>query len=754
MRSFLALLFVAVSMHAGVVAGPERPVAAPSFDAAYGINQVTTLATDGTDFLTVWTESTPGREGLYATIVNEAGETRPFAPQPLVRGSGAVADAVWTGEAYLLIGQANGVMMAMRLDREARLIAPPVPLEIQRPLSSLAWNGEVALAATYDPVLGTTEAMLLDAHGRLLLSVAHPAVNQSVAVAAGDAFLLVKKKFEGEFNGPVPVVTKLTAVRVTSDGTFSAPVEIATVNSYTTFDVAANGDRAGITAVLDAGVTQRALHRYTVDAKTLAVVSYPPVMLPDSLTGLDTMAAPGGFLAAWTYTTAGTPPGTLQTMLGSIGFDQSTAARAIAVPSSSIGDFSLESNGRTALAVWGAAPVRAMAFDAALTRNTTPLTPVATSAVRQSRPASASSPDAALLAWLDETSYNLGNIVVRRLDSAGNALDAQPRVVAGNVESDVTPAVAFTGKVWLVAWQAGRSLPEMRIYVRRLALDGTPLDVQPLDAGPGLYPALGANGKVAVLAMSVIKRNGMAAMRFNADGERIDATPFPVDDDRGYAPKLASNGRELLAVWEASPVKSGQPIGIVGVRFGEDGALLDPNPIEIALAPKNIDADVASNGTDFLVTYTNYLPSGYDNPNPLPVVYRAYAKRVLRTGVLADHTAQTHGYLLGRGRESQVARLGQTYAVTLARDVAAPPTEYTRYTLHAVRTDERGTALETQDVPNGDSYSHEHALTSHGNAVALVYPRNEPSLAHVQRLFLRTIVTEDATPGRRRAARK
>ncbi|HEX8410060.1 MAG TPA: hypothetical protein VF883_14455 [Thermoanaerobaculia bacterium] len=742
MRSLLALFFLAVSVHAGVVAGPERPVSAPSFAAGSGINLLSALTTDGTDFLTVWSDDTPGRQGLYAAVVNEAGATRPFAPQPIFRGSGLMAHAVWTGNAYLVIVHGNSASTVMRLDRDARVIAGPAPLEVQRPIGSLAWNGRVALATTSDPETGTSAALLLDADGRLLRSILLPGLSWSSAVAAGEAFVVVRPRYE--FEG-APFLT-LSAIRVSEDGAVSEPVELVRLNGVT-FGMAADAERLAVAYVAVAG-TQYELRRFTFDAETFAGQTHPPVPLPRSLSNIGVVASADGFLASWMYTAAATQ----QTMLDSIGFDASTTPRTVAIPNVGPVHFALESNGRTAFAAWGGGPVRGIAFDAALTRNTTSVTQIATSPVRQNLPALASTPDMSLLAWLEPTNHRVGNVVVRRFDRAGNALGAQPLDIGSNAEWYVPPAVAFTGKVWLVAWQSGRSLPEMHIYVRRLALDGTPLDPLPIDAGLGLYPALASNGKVAVLAMAAIGRNGIAAIRFNADGQRIDATPLPIDDDRGYSPKLATNGREFLAVWEASPIKPERPIGIIGVRFGEDGAPLDPKPIEIALAYKNDQPHVASNGTDFLVTYTNYRPPVYDDPNPLPVVYRVHAKRVLRSGVLADHTAQAQGYLLGKGRESQVAKLGQTYAVTIARELAL--NSDTRYTLHAVRTDERGAAAETQEIPNGESYAPEHALVSHGNTVTLVYPRVEPSLSHVQRLFLRTIVADDPTPGRRRSARK
>lgn len=744
MRFPWAVLFLAGSLHAAVVVGPEREVTAPAFGAAFGLNRLSSLATDGTDFLTLWDDETAGREGLYATVVNEAGATRPLAPQPLVRGAGPWwGHAVWTGDAYLVLVQTVGATTAVRLDRDGQVLEAPVAVDLEDRIGSLAWNGRHALAVTYDD-LGVQRTVLLDARGRVMRTSTLPRGHLSTVLAAGDAFVVIRTTYEGNLNGPAPVVTTLWAIRVSPNGTPGGPVELAKVNAHPFFSAAANGDRIGVAMVASSSLKSELL-RFTVDAETLATQSHPAVPLPPLLS-FDVVAIEDEIRATWTYV----EDGGQTTKLASIAFNASTTRHAITIPNT-VGGLALESNGRTVFGVCCGAPVRGIGFNATLTRSTTPVTTIATAAVRQSRPAIATNGETSLLAWLDDTSFSTGNVMVRRFDRAGNPLDAQPRLVASNVGNDVSPAVTFIGNGWLVAWQAGRSLPEKRVFVRRLAADGTP-DDQPIDAGPGLYPALGSNGKVAVLVMTNITRNGMVAARFNASGQRIDATPFPIDDDRGYSPALATNGREILAVWEASPIRTQRPVGIVGVRFAEDGTLLDPRPIEIALAPKSIEPHVASNGTDFLVTYTHYLPNGLDDPNPHTIVYRTHAKRVLRAGVLADSTAQQTGPLLGEGRASQAARLGAGYVVTMAREEAK---DKAPNTLHAVRVDASGSAVETVDVPNGQSYSPLHALTSHGNALLLAYPRIEPALASVQRLFLRTIAAaEDAAPGRRRAARK
>ena len=75
---------------------------------------------------------------------------------------------------------------------------------------------------------------------------------------------------------------------------------------------------------------------------------------------------------------------------------------------------------------------------------------------------------------LHDASYVLSTI--RRYDSGGVALDAEPvpLVRCGNRED--TPSVAWNGTEYLIAWEDDRNGPESDIYGVRIAPDGTVLD--------------------------------------------------------------------------------------------------------------------------------------------------------------------------------------------------------------------------------------------------------------------------------------
>jgi hypothetical protein len=390
-----------------------------------------------------------------------------------------------------------------------------------------------------------------------------------------------------------------------------------------------------------------------------------------------------------------------------------------------------------------------MGFDAAVTRSRSGVVDIAAGGVRQSLPSMAASSDATLVVWAEDNGYNRADVMVRRFDREGNAL-GQPLRIATNAWSSGNTAVAFTGRGWLVAWMAGTNAMDMHIHVRPLALDGTPLYGDPLDAGPGWYPALGSNGKVTLLGMNTEGNKAMAVLRFSPDGERLDPQPAIVFNDRGLSPAIATNGRELLMVWESAPRTYPNPFGILGVRFDESGTLLDTTPIRIATTDLQESAPhVASDGTDFLVVYarTFFVYDAF-----IPFTPTLHAKRLLRTGVLADATAEDSGPYLGTGGSPHVAPLGAGYAVMFVRSRDAGADAWP-VSFYAMRVDPRGEVVEgARTLPNGESYSPQHALVSNGDTVLLAYPRVEPSLANAQRIYLRTIGESEAP--RRRAVRR
>lgn len=744
------LLLASLSAHGAIHAGPERPVGTPVLRASFGYHFPLATATDGTRFLTVWWDDALGRDGLYAAIQHE-GRMTPAPPVLLTRSSGSIfAQAVWTGSAYLVLWSTTTGTRAVRLDADAQILDPPevIPAPPGMWLGAMEWSSPYALAVFSD---GTRSvAMLLDRLARVanpLIPLGGRILHMSVLPYSGGFVVIWAEEIQSA--GSPIALTSIKRVIVTRDQDVSEPVEmIEPVRGFVTFDAASSGDTAALALRVQESAT--VLRRYTWDLPAGPVRSLPRVDVPQFGFGIQVASTPAGFIAAYS-----------RPMGGAVGvvtvpFDDTTAPRTILLPAIATGDLTLVANRRATMAVVGGFPAVAAELDVSASRLTSAVTPLAIAPPRQSTPAIGVAPDALLMAWIEPNQPANGPLLIRRYDRAGNPLgDERSVAAAANIWS--SPAVVFTGRVWLVAWQEGSAVRDRRVLVRRFAPDGTPLDSASTDLGYASDPALASNGSVAALTMTTYEPRGVGVVRFSAGGDRLDATPLLVADGRTERPAIASNGREFLAVWTEeldAPYLARELPGIFGVRLAESGAPVDAAPIAIAASTLHEDrAKVASDGTDFVVVYEMFQPPRIVDPpmpdDPVPAPPRVHAKRVLRTGVLADRTADQDGDFIAEGRSADIALVGARYVVTFLR-----PAAHDRLSLWAVPVDDSGARVgEPREIADAESHFADYAVAGVGTAAWVAYTRVAPEEARVQRLFVRTIVDE-VVPARRRGARK
>lgn len=721
------LLLTALPAHAALVGGPERAVAPLQYGAAGGLIQ--SVATDGTDFLVVWINDgeAVGRDGLYAAAVSENGAARPLPPQPLALSSTLTsAHAAWTGDGYLVAwGDEEGVVRIAGLDKDAALVGQPSVISAEpSTLFGLAAGGRRGLA-----LVRTARGMsgiLLDATGSIVRAeIALPlnvSTRDATIAAASGGFVIV---WAEEHESPPSAAARF--VRVTTEGEAGAPATLVVASAaHLRVSAAGDGDRIGI---IVAEYPSGRLRRFTVDAATLSVTTHP--VPGETLTDIAAVTAtPGGFSATF-LSFRGT-----ELLLNVMPFD-ATSSHSIAVGTGPGFRVRTAATGRATLAVWGYLGTARVILDPPLTRRMSDVAPMVLSAVAQASPAIAPAGDLMLVTWIDAA--DSGRIMAARLDRSGNRLEAQPIELGTGGFPEFPPTAVFTGRVWLVAWEA-RPESNPRTFLRRISRDGAVLDAQPIDLGERMLPALASNGDVTVLAMAGYE--DLFIMRFSPDGIPL-GPELPLESSLGWAaqPALATNGREFLLVytdgstWYHAPTPRG--LGVFGFRLGADGAPLDAAPIAIADSDAN-DADprVASDGVDFLVVYNSW------SYGPL----QSGAKRVLRNGALGDGTAGDPGQSFGDGTFPQVAPLGQGYVISFIR-LDSP-----LVSVWVVPVDRRGVALEAPRVMvDGNTASSLHALAAADGVAWLAYARRvpEPAYANVQRVFVRS-VSEDR---RRRSSR-
>lgn len=212
----------------------------------------------------------------------------------------------------------------------------------------------------------------------------------------------------------------------------------------------------------------------------------------------------------------------------------------------------------------------------------------------QIQPAAASDGTNFLVAWRDFRDPSDPAIYVARVDSDGRLMD-QPTAIRIPDPAGTSPVVAWTGSVYLVAWEgAGR----MRFV--RIGADGQVLDPAPRNLGNiAASPAGAASGRnramiVYMGSSAAHPPSNVHAALFDVDGNVVKADiPIP-PASAGIMPKIASNDQNFYVVWRSF---DGVQTVVMGAMVSLDGIVGQGRVI----APAASGPMLASNGSDFLV---------------------------------------------------------------------------------------------------------------------------------------------------------
>lgn len=629
----VAVLAVTLSARAAIVAGPEREVAKPSLGLAYGTQTVEAVASDGTNFLVAWSNANGFGSTLYLSVVGPDG-TPLTSPNDAVHiNAGRTVSMVWIGDAYLVVwADDHGAINVARVTREGQFDGAAVKIADQFSRvdpDALAWDGHRALL-TYVSQTQQQKFVLLDDHARVVRDDLPTPVGRpsSVVVSAVPGRFLAVWSTTGLFAGNPN--SSAFAISIDDDGNAApSPAVVAgNVQTYVSgLDVAPAGDRVAVTFTTTKGTAMRAY----VTPSTLAVETLPQIAVSTEFHA-NLVRSGSEVLLYWPLYRDGT------LFLEAVDF-ATGASRESRIGPSIAYDVRIASNGDSLLAVWSDRRVSININDYANLLNAALLdasgatvkasdTKVAVSFVSQGVPSIASAGNVSLVAWIEQKETVRGDLMVRRVDSRGVAIDAAPLLIEKDVPANVVPVAGFTGQVWIVAYAAGDG---SHVSYRRIATSGALIDATPNELGI-VGPLFATNAKTSVFAGRTA--DGLAAVRFTPAGEKIDATPLLITARAGYAASIAAAEDEFLVVWSEGSswwqFPSPNLVDVYGARLDGSGAPIDSTPIAIAATKHNEGAaTAASNGREFLVAYIDQgtLSTGSED---LHVV------RVLHEGVVSE----------------------------------------------------------------------------------------------------------------------
>jgi hypothetical protein len=210
-----------------------------------------------------------------------------------------------------------------------------------------------------------------------------------------------------------------------------------------------------------------------------------------------------------------------------------------------------------------------------------------------------------------------------RVSPSGQLRDSTPILLSRTTNQfQEWPSVAWSGKVHLVTWLKSGDQP----LAARVGLDGALLDCGELAFPNNLGAPSVAGGSAGFLAAftstAFTSTRGISAMRFDADGKRVDTAPIPlVADELAAAPRVTWDGAGYVLSWwrQTLQYKSSVHVSRVTVK----GTLVDGALPPLAESP-NLDSGsvrealpVASGEGRALVLYVHAARSTYVNPRYL-----------------------------------------------------------------------------------------------------------------------------------------
>jgi len=735
MIPLLALLVSSTLAAAPASLGPEIPVGDTAFGNAALGQQLAGVASNGRDYLVLWNDSRSlpfgaRRAALYAGRVDAAGHPTDPPGHKLV--DDAEGQIVWNGTSYVLIYDVQGISFEQLLDDDGKPLGPPMHLDLGGPSLAIGTNrgnvltvdasGEVFLAGFDGTVTRQHAGHQLDG------------VSQIGAAPDGNYFFAATWS---ECVGPCAQHMELERV----DGTTGVVTHFlrSDVSYGTQISGAATDDGRLLIAWNDPKADQFSVRYEIVDAAGHVLAG--PALLANAtpLYAISTGWDGRDFLVAfadqsWRLASNGPVLEHAAADRTPLLFACSAGGVLEARTVSTAADVDVFVRAAPSFAQLAASEQRSVAVSSRL----------------QARPRLAAS-EAGFVAWFEfSPSPSL------MVQPAGGAVTHIADVAPWNAYLPPALGIARGGNSVLVAWEAVVG-DKLGFLAKRVALDGTPLDAEPIpfafnedfsyyDGSRTISIAFDGTNFLAVWPAS---NGAIHGVRIAQSGKLLDDAPLVLAQPNGHAavtPRVVWNGKNFVVAWLdeifcfclISPAPP-PTVRVYVIRAGSDGRPLDSTPIvlwdkqtyfsSLALATNGDDAALVWTGTGCVYAATlraDGTPGGDPQTvtcRPLPNVYS------------------------GSFDNAGVAWSGSEYVAIWTNPDSRR--------LHAERLDFSGSAAIPIDSgvdvsPAGlDASQPDIASTAAGVAIAYVRPAPESQFGGAPRIFIRILNRLGVLPRRR-----
>ncbi|MEO8288693.1 MAG: S-layer homology domain-containing protein [Chloroflexota bacterium] len=249
-------------------------------------------------------------------------------------------------------------------------------------------------------------------------------------------------------------------------------------------------------------------------------------------------------------------------------------------------------------------------------------TPIAISqAVRnQTRPQVAWNGSAWLVTWNTERltgSSTTIDVMAARVSAAGVVLDNPALVLDSDPAiSELAPMVSSDGTNWVVMWMDGWD--DGRIDASRITPDGTILDPGGVSVYAAAFPDIPANPSLAFAGDEyLVAWQGNNAIRALRVSPTLQAIGSMVQISRGNFPRVASNGTDFLVTWK-------QAASVLMSRVSHGGSVLDGTGVDVSASHGGFPKpQPVWDGSQWIITWVATLGN-------------VYAARVAANGTVTD----------------------------------------------------------------------------------------------------------------------
>ncbi|WP_224241656.1 Ig-like domain-containing protein [Hyalangium gracile] len=756
--SFPAMLAPTISPEFGL----DTPVTAPGG----GSQTAPAVASNGTDYLVVWTDDRGGDVDIYGARVSQDGavlDALGIAISTAINAQQAPAVA-FDGTNYLVVwsdgrrGSGNDIYGA-RVSPAGSVLEPSgLPLAtstvftLQMRAPAVAFDGMNYLVVWEEKTgfngLTNLNGLRVSPAGTPLgspLLVSSATGNQLAPALAFDGtnFLAVwqdERAGQGDIYG----------ARISSAGTLLDSTGIAisttpqlqanpTVEFNGTSYLVVWEDYRNASTGTDLFGARVALNGTVLDSAGLPLFALASNQTQPALTRQGTQ-----YLLAWQDLRSGSND-VYAARLNSAGVVQDAAGLPLMVAPGEQSTVAVASNGTTPLVTWG----DARTLDIVGTRVSADGTVLDPSGVTislatnsETSPAVAFDGTNYLVVWQDNrgSGFDLYGV---RVSASGTVLDATGLLISGSTGHQRNPAVAFDGNNYLVVWEDTRNGPSSDIFAARVSPSGTVLDANGLPLcqrfSPQEHPAVAFDGNNYLVVWAdagTSAARDIYGTRVSRTGTVLDTAFVGISTDASdqATPALAFDGTNYLVVW--NDWRNNSTADVYGARVTRAGAVLDATGVLLAGGTEaQADPAVAFDGTNYLLVWSDYQSFPSSN---------LYARRVRTAGTPLDSSPITVSSAPGHQQRPSVVYDGASFLVAWQDERGGAGVD-----LYAGRVSRTGAVLDGEGfiLSAGTADETSVTLASGGTQGLLaVYQVTDASLgSNVQRLKARRLSPGDST---------